>query len=115
MFMNKLFREWFDDELKQRGWSIREFGRQSGIAPGDLSNMLNSKAPLSFRFFLEVSKVFGASLDWMAQIEGLLPSITDDTKIYSKLTPEKRQQVLDFAEFLLQKQQQETVPNDRLA
>ena len=108
MSMNKVLRDWFDGELTARGWreASREFGRQSGIAPGDVSNMLNSKDPLSFRFLLETSKIFGASLDWMAQVEGLLPAVTD-IKIYSQLTPEKRQLVTEFAEFLLQKQEKE--------
>jgi transcriptional regulator with XRE-family HTH domain len=104
--MEMVLREWIDKQLNTRGWSIRELGRQTGIPPGDLSEMLNSKRQPSFRFFIEVSKIFGVSVDFLLQLGGMLPhregelTFTELYELGKRFSPQERKELLDYADYL---------------
>lgn len=115
MSMNKDLEIWLISELVKRGLSNNQFSKIIGIDHSNFSRMLSGERGLTVPFLVETSKLLGVSVDWLLNLEGELPSVTGDdlTNIYNKLPPDKKQEVIDFAEFLLHKQSQEKPQDER--
>jgi hypothetical protein len=105
--MNKDLEKWLRCEISKRGWSDTDFANKINIGQGNLSSMFSGKRGLPLNFFTETAKLLDVSTDWLFQLAGMLPQRWLGDKfsdIYNGLTPDKKQEVIDFAEFLLQKQ-----------
>jgi transcriptional regulator with XRE-family HTH domain len=114
--MRNMLKDWLNQQLNKLDWNYSDLGERIGIKSGNLSNMLSSKRGLPLNFFIETSKVLNVSTDYLFYLSGMLPlrNIEEGlSKAYNQLSPDKKQEVVDFAEFLLQKQSQEQPQNER--
>lgn len=70
--MNKLS-EWLNAELRARGWSMRELGRQISFSPSLVSEVINERVPASADFCIAVARVFNEPPEKILRLGGHLP------------------------------------------
>lgn len=73
----KLLIEWLRGEIEERGWTIRELGRRSGINPGTLSYVLNYERGAGPGFCQKIAATFGEPPEKIFRLAGLLPSVPE--------------------------------------
>ena len=110
--MGDALRFWLSEELKRRRWSQRELARQADISQAFMNRVLSGNAKPSVNFCLKVAQVLDVSPVYLLQLAGLLPddvkpppeddaSLQEIVTLARSLSPDKRQQVLDYLRFLL--------------
>ena len=111
--MNENLSKWVHDQLNQRGWSLRELGRRSGIDHSILSKIFNGKREPNLPFYRDLAKAFGVSLEEILRIANELPSLSEGKvpldkflKITKQLTPDQRENVAEYALWLIHRQHQ---------
>lgn len=108
--MNRLLIDWINRELGTRKLSIRELGRKTGIDHSDISKILSGKKEPQLRFYEEIAKIFDEPIEKILQLAGILPNRDVEQLTFAelfeagrRLSPEQRKELLDYADFLLQK------------
>jgi transcriptional regulator with XRE-family HTH domain len=115
--MYEKLRVWANEKLKTKP-SMRDVAKKMGISHATVSRILSSTEPEDdFGFYIEFARAIDA-IPELLKVSGLLPlpDVSEGiVSVYNNLTIDRQQEVIDFAEFLLQKQQKEDTENDRLA
>ena len=99
--------KWISDKIAS-GTSMRKLGEMLGMGHGHISRVLSGDINAGLEFYIKIAHAFGEIPEFLrvANIlprdEGLLDEVTD---VLSVLTLEERKQVLLFAKFV--KNQQE--------
>jgi len=112
--MNDDFIQWVNTKLSEYNWSIRELSRQTGIDASNLSKILSGKREPGLNFYLSLSKAFEEQPERIFRLAGILPELDREEitfqellEIANRLTPDQRQTIVDFAEFLAKKHRNE--------
>ena len=109
------FKPWLLQELKNRSWRRVDFARRAGLSMASLSDVLNGNYRAGPDMCKAIAQALGEPPEKVFRLAGLLPSLpaAEDEQLYElietfkRLTPEKRREVLDYARWQLQRQQQE--------
>jgi transcriptional regulator with XRE-family HTH domain len=109
------FTPWLLTELNNRSWRPADLARRAGLATGSLSNILNGNRRVGPEMCKAIAQALGEPPEKVFRLAGLLPPLpaAEDERLYELietfkcLTPEKRQEVLDYARWQLQRQQKE--------
>ena len=109
------FRDWLQQELKNRNWSYRELGRQAGLSNALISQVMTSQVEPSCEFVIKVSSTLDTSPIQILQLAGILPGeptpaspgpITQEViELLGTLPVEQKKQVLQYIQFLKQQEQ----------
>lgn len=110
---------WINNEAKQRGWSLRQVARRSGISHSTVSRLANAEIRATAETCRALALAFGISAEDLFRIADLLPGEeassnhirqrrivyqTDATErllqLWAALTVEDQQRILDFMERL---------------
>jgi len=99
---------------------IKDLRKQMGLKQSELAEKINLTASAvsgwevgrnepDFETLRKMSEIFGVSIDYILGGEDKAPTAYDDGQCIridvSELTPENREKVLDYAAFLLSRQQ----------
>ncbi len=68
---------WLNDELQERGWSIREMARRAALSHSTISNILSGGSP-TFDVCAAIARATGVSPVSLFRKAGLLPSTTEE-------------------------------------
>ncbi len=97
-------------EINKRNLSLRDAARQIGISHPTLGLILNGEKP-SFDSVKKIAPFLHVSLEMALRMSGLLPKINKTSQleekllfIFENLDEDKKQGLLDYAEFLLRKE-----------
>lgn len=102
-------------ELEERGWSMRELGRRAGVSHAHISNVVSGSAKPGADFCLAIARAFRLPPERMLRLGGFLPPLlgpeTDPAlnellEITRQLSPEGRQEVLNYALWRYRRQQE---------
>ncbi len=111
------FIHWLMDQIKTRGWTIRETARRAGISHTSISYTLGGDPP-SFDTCMALARAFDAPPIFVLTLAGLLPKADadvtfDDWKfVLSQLSPRDRQELLEFARVKIKLQEAERTQVD---
>jgi len=101
---------WLDDELAERGWSIREMARRAGVSHTAIASALNRKGRPSAELCVAIADVLGVSAIEVVQRAGILPSDPPETAawrrlnaMWDRLSDEDQGRILEIAETWVQK------------
>ena len=64
---------WLNEEIEQRGWSIREFGRQVNISHTHAARIANGEVDPSADLCLEIARVFNVPPEFVMRKAKKLP------------------------------------------
>lgn len=108
MFLVETFRDWLQDQINQQGWTLSDFARRSGIKPSSLSRVLDGSRNAGTELCSKIAKALDLPEDFVFRKAGLLrekqsgpnEEIEEIMAILESLTPEEREDVLKYVEFL---------------
>lgn len=107
--MDMDFQDWINQELNQRGWSIRELARRTNLYPGTISKVLNYKNKPGQDFCLAISKALKLPPEEVFRRAGLLPdlpapleelSFEELSDVMKRLSARDQLQVVQYARML---------------
>jgi transcriptional regulator with XRE-family HTH domain len=104
------FKAWLSVELAKREWSQRKFALKSGISQALVSMVLAGDAKPTADFCTKAAQALNESPEKVLRIAELLPptdendpALIEILDIVRTLSPQQREQLLEFARFLRQK------------
>ncbi len=105
-----IFRQWLANELVQRNWSHNEFARRAGISQAQISSVLKAQRSVTCAFCIQVAGALNEPPERLLRLAGILPpeaaadaDLTELMDAARLLTPEQRQEVLQYIRFLRHK------------
>lgn len=114
------FSDWVKEQLKTRHWSIRELSRQSGVSHPMLSQGMSGKANLSADSVIKIAQALNVAPETALRLAGFLSAeaefspadesvrdvaIQEIIELAKNMTPENKQDLLDYARFRYRQQQ----------
>lgn len=110
--MTNDFVDWLYAELETRGWSNSELARRVGVTASAMSRITNRQVQASYETCIGIAQALGYPPEQVLRKAGLLPpwpgkddqSIQEVREIMRRLPDPSRQQLRDFAWFLLQQE-----------
>lgn len=105
-------RDYIQDELQRRGWSIRELARRARLSHGTVSNLLAGKSEPTPDTLTAIARALGEPPEKLFRMAGLLRRARDDDEagvrdlidIARSLDPAERAKVTEYALLLLRQQ-----------
>lgn len=64
---------WLNEQIKERGWSIRRFGRVIGVSPTHAARLVNGAVKPSTRLCISIARAFGMRPADVINHVGLIP------------------------------------------
>lgn len=122
--MGENLNEWIRRMLQQKGWSMRELGRRSGLSHPYISNVLAGKQEPGIKFYQGMSKAFDLTLSQVERLdrEGVAPNdleSLDDTltlkeawEAMNRLSSEEQKEVLRYMNYLISLEKSGSLPDD---
>lgn len=105
--MQTNLREWVEEQLQRRNWSLRELARQAGTSHSSMARIWDDDRSIGYRTCMDLSRALNVPPQTVLEIAGLLPRVPEDVQdvrllksIYYDLPPDKRAQLVEYAEFL---------------
>ena len=99
--------KFIEDELARSGMSQADLARKSGLDTGWISNVISGTKQLGLKSMVGLSKGLGVPTDMILRAAGLLPPVPAKTEqseqllyLFNQLDPDKKQDLLGYAEFL---------------
>lgn len=109
--MGENLNEWIRRMLQEKGWSMREFCRRSGLSSGYASEVISGKVNPGPKFYQGVVKAFDLTLTQVERLdqEGIEPESINDAplslreawEIMSQLTVKQQWEVLRYMRYLM--------------
>lgn len=97
------FLKWLDEELAQRGWSLRELGRRANIAISNVSNIRKGTRAVTYDYVAAIADGFGMRHEDAFRRVGLLPDnqtcLDELQEILNYLPEDQREEVIKYAEW----------------
>jgi transcriptional regulator with XRE-family HTH domain len=101
----KEFIDWLGQEIKKRGWSLRDTARAAGISHTPISYALNGELP-SFDTCIALADAFSVSRELVLRMAGYLPkppnytpTIEEGLSLLESLSEDDRQEILAAMRF----------------
>ena len=111
MGYSRRFVEWVNQEIAERGWSLRELARRAEISAGTLSEILNEKRGIGPEYCIGLARAFRVPPEEVFRRADLLPPrdpvVEDEERalyLYRRLVPERRRDMVAIMETLLELQ-----------
>lgn len=108
--MGENLNEWIKRMLQEKGWSMRELGRRSGLSGSFISRVLDQKNEPGDKFYRGIAKAFDLTADAVERLDrdGVQPESIDDApitlreawEIMSKLNLRQQWELLRYARYL---------------
>lgn len=108
--MGENLNEWIRRMLQEKGWSMRELGRRSGLSGSFISRVLDQKNEPGDKFYRGIAKAFDLTADAVERLDrdGVQPESIDDApitlreawEIMSKLNLRQQWELLRYARYL---------------
>jgi transcriptional regulator with XRE-family HTH domain len=100
--------EWLANELKERGWSMRELARRADISHTTVAEVLARQRAPTWEFCIAVAKVLRLSPQRLFELAGLMEATAapDETELlhaYRQLDSSRRELVLTIVQALAQR------------
>ena len=99
--MNNNLVDWLTEEIEDRGWSLRELGRRSGLSHATISNILSSQTKPGLDFCIGIARALDVSAESVLRRADLLPRRTEETEarremlyLFDQLTEETQETVI---------------------
>lgn len=112
--MNNELRDWLSQELNQRGWSHNELARRAGVAQSAVSGTLSGNRKAGTEFCVKVASALDEPPEKLLRLAGILPTsplqdsqLQELIDLIKNLSPENRQDVLDYIRFRFQQEKQD--------
>lgn len=99
------FLDWLDDELSEKGWTLRELGRRSGVAISNVSNIRAGKRYPSYNLVAALADGLGQRHEVAFRQCGLLPNINGNKtnkeiiETLQYLDDDQRKDVLQYVQW----------------
>jgi len=97
---------WIEQELVERGWSAREFGRRIGVSHTHAARIVNGEVIPSLKLCNEIGRVLDVTPEEVLRRAGLLPEIPGEEltfrqilDIVKRMTVAERRDVLAYILF----------------
>lgn len=101
------FREWLNNEIKLRGFSLAELARLSGVSKGAISNILNGHRNPTAESLEGIAHALGLPAETVYRKAGLLPEgdfrqVAAEVLGYKldELTPNQLDELIEYIEFM---------------
>ena len=65
---------WLNEEIKQRGWSLRETARRMEVSHTTVVNLANERVTPSVNLCTKLAAVFGVPRERVFKLAGILPA-----------------------------------------
>lgn len=109
----KTFVSWLLAEMEKRGWTQADLARRGNIPTGVLSRIINSQRGPGASTCIKIATAFNIPPQEVFRMAGILPkSLTDELEnnlsfrqvynLMKGLSPEEQQNLIAYAEFLLE-------------
>lgn len=106
------FSYWLREEMQKREWTQADLMRHSGMSNAQISRVLNESREPGNDFLRAIARAFKVSPEIVFRAAGVLPELKkgeDPTQeqwnfIYTQLDQNKRQQLLQYAQYLAEEQ-----------
>ena len=110
------FIDWLLAEIAARGWSGNELARRTGVSSSAMSNLLNRQNRPAWETCIGIASALGYPPELVLRKAGLLPpwagqddqAIQEVREIMRRLPDDRRQQLREYAWFLLQQEMKES-------
>lgn len=76
---------WIDRELEERGWSMRELSRRSGMSHGTISDVLNDRTNPGLDFCVGVARALDVPPENVLRMAGLIPRRTTRRELIDEI------------------------------
>ncbi|MCQ3980231.1 MAG: hypothetical protein DPW09_43000 [Anaerolineae bacterium] len=112
--VKKDFVSWLNSEMNKRGWSNSELHRRSGMATSTISMILGGQNKPGWDFCLAIANALGEPPEKVFRLANLLPPLSagEDEQVIKEvidilknMTPENRQDLLNYARYRYQQQE----------
>lgn len=112
--MASQIRQWLKDKIQDKGWSVRELARRADIAHTTVSRVMTGKLEPTWDFCAAIAGPLGESPIRLFILAGLLTNGNGNNEtnyqallqVARRMSPDQRREVLHFALFLLQQDQE---------
>jgi transcriptional regulator with XRE-family HTH domain len=100
------FNEWLIDELKKRGWSMREAARHGPVSHTSIAQVINEERDPTLEFCMAMAEALDYSREYILRKAGILdplpdkesdPTLSKWLEIGHTLTPEQREEAIRYA------------------
>jgi transcriptional regulator with XRE-family HTH domain len=112
--MNDKFSVWLLNEIQSRGWSQAELARRAGSSRTAISDVISEKHPAGFDLCIGIAQALKYPPEAVLRAAGLLPQVSQNTEalekitfLFTELTPSERVMLIEYAQFLLSKKDNE--------
>ena len=103
--------KWVNGQIQQKGWTMNELARRSGLSSGYTSQVLSGKKDPGPKFYQGIAKAFNVTLESVEQLDqsGGQPITPDEaalaelSQIAQKLPPADLREILEYARYRLDK------------
>lgn len=72
---------WITEELKNRGWSLRELGRRANLSHATISHILSGQTNPGLDFCVGIARAFNVPAETVLRLADLLPHRAEDTEL----------------------------------
>lgn len=93
--------EWINEQLRERGWSMRELARRADVSHATISNVMNGQTQPGTSLCVKLAVALDVSTDYVLRLGGFLPPATTDAEdeaqilsYWREAPPESRPTVL---------------------
>ena len=106
------FIAWLEDQLKERGWSMADLSRESGLSDGHISYIFSRQRKAGTEALEAIAKALRLPIEYVFRQAGLLPPTKEELdelelewdQIFSNaLSDQERKELLERARFELQR------------
>ena len=102
--------EFIKAEIKRKGWSQARLAKAAKLDSAVISNILNEKRGVGWESARAIADALNIPAETMFRKAGLLPPVPAKTEqseqllyLFNQLDPDKKQDLLGYAEFLMLK------------
>jgi transcriptional regulator with XRE-family HTH domain len=82
------FANWLKQQIRERGWSVRETARQVGVSPTPISNILSGKGRSGLDVYRGLARAFQTTLEDVLRLAGELPPTIQEQRSADPLLDE---------------------------
>lgn len=98
-----IFAKRLKQKRKEEGLTTLELGKQVNISDAQISRYETENRVPSLANAIKIANYFGVTIDWLAGQEDVNIELEHLTSIYNKLSEVGKKQVINFAEYLIDK------------
>jgi len=109
--METTFSEWLLKELAKRDWSQYELAKRSGVNRSTISRIVNGARGIGNETLTAIAETLQIPTEEVFRHAGIIPKrsirytrVEEFQYIYDALPPDKQQEVLEYARYVLERQ-----------